>query len=262
MKLALAWLAGLALLSLGAPFWLGETSQAMDFARVLEPPSPAHWMGTDSLGRDVFARLACGAGVSLGVGLVAAGLSALIGTLVGAAAGYYGGRTDKALMALVDAFLCFPVFFLILAVVAILGPSLLNVMIIIGMTGWMGTARLVRAEVMSLKHREFILAARAMGAGDGRVIFGHLLPNAVGPVIVSAVLGLSAAILTEAGLSFLGIGVQPPFASWGTALMDGKATLGAAWWLTLFPGLAIFFTVLAVNAVGEHFSDRMKGERV
>jgi peptide/nickel transport system permease protein len=153
--------------------------------------------------------------------------------------------------------LCFPTFFLILAVVAFLEPSIWNIMIIIGLTGWMGVARLVRAEFLSLREREFVLAARACGARDGRIIFRHLLPNALSPVLVSATLGVAGAILTESALSFLGIGVQPPTPSWGNMLIAGKQTLGTAWWLSVFPGLAILVTVLGYNLLGEGIRDAL-----
>jgi len=233
----------------------------MNFSQLLEAPSLAHWFGTDALGRDLLTRIFYGAGVSLGVAVLAVGLALFIGIWAGAVAGYYGGTCDRLLMTAVDIMLCFPTFFLILAVIAILGPSLMNVMIIIGATSWMGVARLVRAEILSLKEREFILAARALGAGSTRIIFKHLIPNALGPVIVNAVLGISSAVLVESGLSFLGIGVQPPTPSWGNILADGKAVLGVAWWLTFFPGLAIFLVVLSANILGEALQNRLGGKR-
>jgi peptide/nickel transport system permease protein len=151
--------------------------------------------------------------------------------------------------------LCFPSFFLILAVIAFLEPSLTNIMIVIGLTGWMGVARLVRAETLSIRERDYVLAARAAGAGAGRIIFRHIMPNAMGPVLVSATLGVAGAILTESSLSFLGLGVQPPDASWGNILMEGKEVLGIAWWLSVFPGLAILLTVLGYNLLGESLRD-------
>lgn len=261
MKAALAWLAVVALTALAAPFFWADASQAQNLARSLEAPSFSHWMGTDALGRDLFLRMLCGTQVSVGVGLAAVAISAVIGVLVGALAGYFGGWTDRVLMGFTDAMLCFPSFFLILAVIAIIGPGIGPIAVIIGATGWMGTARLVRAEVLSLKDREFVWAARAFGAGDGWILLRHLIPNAVGPAIVHAILGVSTAILTETGLSFLGIGVQPPVASWGNILMDGKPVLGVAWWMTLFPGLAIFLTALSANYIGERAVERLRGER-
>lgn len=189
--------------------------------------------------------------MSLAVALVSVSVALIIGVFVGAVSGTYGGWVDRACMGLVNIFLCFPVFFLILAVMAMLGPSLINVMIIIGATSWMGTCRLVRSEILTLKEREFVMASRAFGAGARWIILKHLLPNSLGPALVNAVLGVSAAILTETALSFLGIGVQPPIPSWGNILADGRSVLGVAWWVTLFPGAMIFLTVLAINAVGE-----------
>ena len=260
--MALCWALGILFMALAAPIFLSGKAQHMDFSHVLQAPSLEHVFGTDSLGRDLFCRVICGSRVSLGVGVVAVSLALFIGTLIGALAGYYGGWRDRALMALVDMMLCFPTFFLILAVIAILGPSVFNIMLIIGVTSWMGTARLIRAQILSLKEREFILAARALGAGDGYIILKHLIPNAAGPVIVNAILGISVAILVESGLSFLGIGVQPPTPSWGNILLDGKATLGVAWWLTLFPGMMIFLTVLSTNVLGEEFQKNIQGARV
>jgi peptide/nickel transport system permease protein len=189
--------------------------------------------------------------VSLKVGFVAVGLATLIGLLIGALAGYYGGWGDAVLMRLVDLMLCFPTFFLILAVIAILEPSIWNIMAVIGLTSWMGVARLVRAEFLSLREREFVTAARALGAGDTRLILRHLLPNALAPVMVSATLGVAGAILTESALSFLGLGVQPPTASWGNILTAGKDNIEIAWWLSVFPGLAILVTVMSYNLLGE-----------
>lgn len=254
------WFALLLISAVIGPFFLKTHAQAMDFSHVLEGPSAVHVLGTDSLGRDLLSRLLYGAGISLSVGVVAVGISVIIGVLLGAIAGYYGRWIDRVIMGLVDIFLCFPVFFLILAVIAIVGPNMMNIMVIIGLTSWMGTARLVRAEVLSLKEREFILAARALGAGDAWVISRHLIPNAMGPVIVNAILGVSSAVLAESALSFLGIGVQPPTPSWGNILMEGKATIGVAWWLLWAPGLMIFLTVIAANILGEELLKTLKGE--
>jgi peptide/nickel transport system permease protein len=235
----------------------------IDIVNILRPPSAAHPLGTDDLGRDVLARMAHGARISLSVGFVAVGLATLIGLVVGLLSGFYGGRIDAVLMRLVDMMLCFPAFFLILSVIAFIGPSIWNIMIIIGLTGWMGVARLVRAETLSLKERDFVAAARAQGAGDARIIFRHVLPNTLAPILVAATLGVAGAILTESALSFLGIGVQPPTPSWGNILTAGKDNIEYAWWLSLFPGLAILFTVLGYNLLGEGIRDaadpRLKG---
>jgi peptide/nickel transport system permease protein len=236
------------LVSLLAPFITPYDPDAIDAYHVLLPPSTGHWFGTDELGRDVFTRVVFGAKISLKVGFVA---------VIGLLAGYYGGWTDSLLMRFVDIMLCFPTFFLILAVIALLEPSIWYIMIIIGLTGWMGVARLVRAEVLSLRERDFVLAARALGASDMRVIFRHILPNALAPVLVSATLGVAGAILTESALSFLGIGVQPPTPSWGNILTSGKDYIEFAWWLSLFPGLAILVTVLSYNILGEGIRDAL-----
>ncbi len=230
---------------------------AIDVGQSLLGPSWQHPLGTDDLGRDVLVRMLYGARISLLVGFVAVGISCLIGVVVGALAGYYGGWVDALVMRFVDIMLCFPTFFLILAVIAFLEPSIWNIMIVIGLTSWMGVARLIRAEFLSLRQRDFVLAAQALGASDGRLIFRHIMPNALSPVLVSATLGVAGAILTESALSFLGIGVQPPTPSWGNMLITGKQTLGSAWWLSVFPGLAILITVLGYNLLGEGIRDAL-----
>lgn len=237
--------------------WLGGDPSHIDVSQQLLPPSWAHPLGTDDLGRDVWARMLYGARISLLVGFVAVGIATAIGIVIGALAGFYGRWVDGLLMRLVDIMLCFPTFFLILAVIAFLDPSIWNIMIVIGLTSWMGVARLVRAEFLSLREREFVQAARALGASDRRLIFRHILPNALSPVLVSATLGVAGAILTESALSFLGIGVQPPTPSWGNMLTVGKQTLGVAWWLSVFPGLAILVTVLGYNLLGEGIRDAL-----
>jgi peptide/nickel transport system permease protein len=235
----------------------------IDIVNILRPPSEAHPLGTDDLGRDVLARVVYGARVSLKVGFVAVGIATVLGLLVGLLSGFYGGWVDAVLMRFVDMMLCFPTFFLILSVIAFLEPSIWNIMAVIGLTGWMGVARLVRAETLSLKERDFVAAARAQGAGDARIIFRHVLPNTLAPILVAATLGVAGAILTESALSFLGIGVQPPTPSWGNILTAGKDNIEYAWWLSLFPGLAILVTVLGYNLLGEGIRDaadpRLKG---
>ncbi len=234
-----------------APFIAPYDPLAIDVSHVLEPPSLAHPCGTDLLGRDVLSRLIYGARISLEVGVLAVGISLAIGVVLGAVAGYFGGWVDGLISRLIDIMLCFPTIFLILAVIAYLEPSIVNIMIVIGLTSWMGVARLVRAEFLSLKEREFVLAEKALGASHGRIIFHHILPNALPPILVSATLGVGMAILVESALSFLGLGVQPPTPSWGNMLTEGKETLEIAWWLSVFPGLAILITVLGFNLLGE-----------
>jgi len=228
---------------------------ALNVDQVLTAPSLSHLFGTDALGRDVLSRMLYGARVSLWVGFLAVGLSISIGVFFGLIAGYFGGVTDEIIMRGVDVMLCFPSFFLILAVLAFLPPSLINIMIVIGLTSWMGVARLVRAETLSLKNRDFVLAARLVGAKTPRILLRHILPNAAAPVLVAATLGVGGAILTESALSFLGLGVQPPTASWGNMLLEGKEVLEIAPWLSVFPGLAILLTVLGYNLIGESLRD-------
>lgn len=238
-------------LALLAPWLAPYDPDAIQVKDILLPPSAHHWMGTDGLGRDVWSRMLFGGRISLLVGLVAVGISTFIGVILGAIAGYYRGWVDTVIMRLVDIMLSIPSFFLILAVIAFLSPSITNVMIVIGLTSWMGVTRLVRAEFLSLTQREFVLASAALGARDWRVIFKHCLPNSLTPVLVSVVLGIASAVLLESGLSFLGLGVQAPQASWGNILTDGKEYIQFAWWLSLYPGLAILITVLGYNLLGE-----------
>lgn len=259
-RLALAGLVVVAVLilaALSAPLIAPHDPNAIDVDAILLPPSIDHIFGTDVLGRDVFSRMLYGSRVSLEVGLVSVGIATLIGVVLGALAGYYGGWLEASVMRFTDMMLCFPTFFLILAVIALLNPSIINIMIVIGLTGWMGVARLVRAEFLSLKEREYVLAARSLGAGDLRIIFRHILPNAMAPVLVAATLGVAGAILTESGLSFLGLGVQAPDPSWGNILAEGKDNLEIAWWLSVFPGLAILVTVLGYNLLGEGIRDAL-----
>ena len=243
------------LLAAIAPFIAPYDPNAIDVKAILLAPSQLHLMGTDGLGRDVFSRMLYGARISLMVGFVAVGIATLIGIVLGAIAGFYRGWVDTVIMRTVDVMLSIPTFFLILAVIAFLSPSIWNIMIVIGLTSWMGVTRLVRAEFLSLRNREFVLAAQALGAKDLRLIFGHLLPNSLTPIIVSSILGIASAVLVESGLSFLGLGVQAPQASWGNILTDGKEYIQFAWWLSLFPGLAILLTVLGYNLLGDGLRD-------
>jgi len=224
---------------------------ATNLAIKLNPPSAAHWLGTDNLGRDVFSRLLNGSYISLSVGFVAMAVSLLLGVVIGAVSGYYGGWIDNILMRIVDALLCFPSFFLILTAVALLGPDIRIIILVIGLLSWTGTARLVRAEFLTLRETEYVRAARALGQRTWPIIFRHILPNAFAPIFVTAVVGIPDAILIEAGLSFINLGVQPPQATWGNIITDGRSYLLDAWWLIVFPGLAIFLAALSFYLVGD-----------
>ncbi len=261
--LALVIVVLLALIGLLAPWLTPYSPDYYDLNQILEGPSFSHWLGTDDLGRDVLSRLIYGSQVSLSVGFVAVGIYVAIGIILGALAGYYGGWIDIVISRAIEVMLCFPTFFLILAVLAFVGPSIYNIMIVIGVTQWTGIARLVRGEFLKFREREFVLAARQAGASDLRLIFKHLLPNALAPVLVSSSFGVASAILTESALSFLGFGVPPQVPSWGAILSQAQSYMDVAWWLTLSPGMAIFITITAYNLVGEGLRDavdpRMKG---
>ena len=244
-------------LAILAPLLAPWDPNVPDTKRILESPSRAHLLGTDQLGRDVLSRMLHGARVSLAVGFVSVGIATIIGTLLGAAAGFHGGTIDGLIMRLVDLMLVFPRFFLLLAVLAFIRPSIWTIMAVIGLTGWMGVARLVRAEFLALKEREFVVWSQSIGATAFRIIWRHILPNALGPVLVAMTLGIPAAILTESGLSFLGLGVQPPYATWGNILNEGKEAIEIAWWLSMYPGLAILLTVLSYNLLGEGIRDAL-----
>jgi len=251
----IAIVAGMSLAAVFAPWLAPYDPTELHLDNILEPPSSAFWLGTDALGRDVFSRLLYGARVSLWVGFVSVGIAVCIGVALGLVAGYFGRWVDEAVMRGVDVMLCFPSFFLILAVIVFLEPSLANIMIVIGLTSWMGVARLVRAETLSLRERDFVAAARIAGIRPRRIMLVHILPNALAPVLVSATLGVAGAILVESSLSFLGLGVQPPEPSWGNMLMEGKDVLEIAPWLSVCPGLAILLTVLGYNLLGESLRD-------
>ena len=225
----------LIMVSLLEPWILPYDFRDQNMRKILLPPGSDHLMGTDSLGRDVLSRMIRGTHISLLVGFVAVGIATIIGTVLGSLAGYYSGWIDRVIMRFVDVMLSFPSFFLVLAVIALLEPSIWNIMVVIGLTNWMSVARLVRAEFLSLRERDYTLAARALGAGDMRIIFLHL----------------------ESALSFLGLGVQPPEPSWGNILTEGKDNIVFAWWLSLFPGMAILITVLGYNLLGEGIRDAM-----
>lgn len=224
---------------------------ATNLAAKLQPPSAVHWLGTDNLGRDVLSRMIAGSTISLTVGFVAMAVSLGIGIFVGAVSGYFGGWIDNILMRVVDALLCFPSFFLILSAIAILGPNIWIIIGVIGLVSWTGTARLVRAEFLTLRESEYVRAARAMGQSGWKIIFRHILPNAAAPIFVTAIVSIPDAILVESGLSFLSFGVPPPQSTWGNIIADGKTYILDAWWLIVFPGLAIFTASLAFYIVGD-----------
>jgi peptide/nickel transport system permease protein len=223
----------------------------------LEPPSAAHPFGLDELGRDILARLLAGARISLLVGLAVVSVSSTVGMVLGAAAGYFGGRVDDVISRAVDVLMAFPGILLAIALVAVLGPSLTNVVIALSIIGWVGYARLVRGQALRAREFEFVQAARALGAGPARIVLVHILPTALPAVVVQATLGMAGAIIAEASLSFLGLGVQPPTPSWGTMLDAGRSHLFDAPHLTIFPGLAIALLVLGFNFLGDGLRDRV-----
>ena len=241
------------LLSLFVPLVISADPNFFDpnFVGDPEPPSWSHPFGTDDLGRDILIRCVYGARVSLMVGVVSVSLSICIGTVIGVVSGYFGGWLDEFIMRVVDVFMAIPTLFLILTIQVMLEPSIVNVMVVIGLTSWMGVSRLVRAEVLSIKERPFVLALQARGYRTGRVLFKHILPHCLNPVIVAAMLGMGAAILVESVLSFLGLGVQPPHASWGNMLENSLAFLRDAPWMAVIPRILITMTVLSLNFLGD-----------
>ncbi len=255
----LVLLAALCLSALLTPYLAPHDPAEQD--RVVEtryqPPSAAHPLGTDRFGRDVLSRVLYGARISLGIGFVAVLIAITLGTVLGAGSGYLGGWADTVTMRSVDLLLSFPRLVLLITVVALFEPSIALVTLVLGLTGWMGTSRVVRGEVLSVREQPYVEAARALGYSDGRILFRHVLPNALGPVIVAATLGVGNTILAEAALSFLGLGVQPPTASWGNMVAAGRDVMLEAWWITLFPGLAIVLTVMSFNLVGDGLRDAM-----
>lgn len=247
----------LILLSFTGPLFLPYAPDEINVEAILLPPSSVHWFGTDALGRDVFTRVAYGGRVSLLVGFVAEGIAIVIGIILGSVSGYFGGKVDNFIMRFADIMLCFPTFFLILSIIAFVEPNIWNIMIVIGFTGWMQIARLVRGEFLTLRERDFVLYEKVLGNSNFYIIFKHILPNALNPVIVSAAFGIAGAILTESALSFLGLGVQPPTPSWGNILTSGKDMMEVGWWLSVFPGLFIFISVLCYNLIGEGLKDAL-----
>ena len=249
----------LVLMAIFAPIIAGQDPYYQDYSAIKEPPSREHILGTDALGRDVWARIVYATRVSLSVGLVAVAIYTTIGTILGAIAGYYGGAVDSAIMRFTDIVMCFPILIIIITVVAMIGPSLLNIMAVIGLVAWPSIARLVRGQFLSLREQEFVTAAHCLGVPPARVIRNHLLPNCVGPITVAATFGIAGAILTEASLSFLGLGVPPPEPSWGQMLTEAQklSVLDSMPWLWIPPGLMIFLTVLSVNFVGDGLRDAL-----
>lgn len=228
-----------------------------NLAHRLQGPSAAHWLGTDEFGRDIFARLVHGTRVSLQVGIVAVGISIVIGGILGAVAGYYGGKLDNTIMRIMDIFLAVPSILLAIAIVSALEPSIINLMLAISISSVPSYARIVRASVLSIRDQEFIEAAKAIGASNTRIIFRHIIPNSLAPVIVQATLGVASAILSTAGLSFIGLGIQPPAPEWGSMLSGGRQYLRYAWWVTTFPGVAIMITILSLNLLGDGLRDAL-----
>jgi peptide/nickel transport system permease protein len=245
------------LAALAGPSLSPYNPAAQELARRLEPPTLSHPLGLDELGRDILARLLSGARISLLVGLAVVSVSSLVGMLLGSVAGYFGGRVDDVISRVVDVLMAFPGILLAIALVAVLGPSLTNVVLALSVIGWVGYARLVRGQALRARELDFVQAARALGASSTRIVIRHVLPTAFPAVVVQATLGMAGAIIAEASLSFLGLGVQPPTPSWGTMLDAGRAHLFDAPHLTIFPGLAIALLVLGFNFLGDGLRDRV-----
>lgn len=247
----------LILSSLLAPVLSPYNPQAMNLIAAMQPPSLAHLAGTDNFGRDMFSRILYGGRVALLVGFTSVAISMVIGCVLGFAAGYAGGRADMLVQRLMDLMLAFPSLLLAFLVIAILGPGLVNAIIAIGVSGIPVYARIARAEVLKLRHREFVDAARALGAGDVRVLFKHVIPNSLSPILVLAGLGVASAILTEAALSYIGLGAQPPSPDWGATLSQAQDYIETQWWLPTFPGLAIVIAALGFNLLGDGLRDHL-----
>jgi peptide/nickel transport system permease protein len=244
-----------------APFISPHDPTLQDVEKRLLPPigeegtNPAHLLGTDHLGRDIVSRLIYGARISIVVSVSAVALSAFLGTLIGLLSGFYGGKVDNIFMRIADVQLAFPFILLAIAIIAVLGPNLQNIIIVMGITGWVIYARVVRAEVLSLREKEYILAVKALGGSNRRIIFQHLFPNVIPPVIVIVTLEMARMIIMEAALSFLGLGIQPPTPTWGGMLADGRVYISTSWWLATFPGLVIMLVVLGINLLGNWLRD-------
>jgi peptide/nickel transport system permease protein len=259
----LVFVAAVVLAALLAPVLTPFDPLAQDISQRLKPPGwtnadgRAHWLGTDHLGRDILGRILYGSRIALVVGLSAVAIAGTLGLVIGVVSGYFGGRVDDLFMRLADVQLAFPFILLALAVIGVLGPSLRNIIIVVGVSGWVVYARIVRGEVLSLREREFVQAARAVGSPPGRVIARHLVPNAFAPWLVIATLDMARVIIVESALSFLGLGIPPPTPTWGGMLADGRVYMSTAWWLATFPGLAILVTVLGINLLGDGLRDTL-----
>jgi peptide/nickel transport system permease protein len=262
VRIGLAIVLAAAIAALAGPLLSPYDPAAQELARRLEAPSRAHPLGLDELGRDILARLMQGARISLLVGVAVVSVSSAVGMLFGSIAGYFGGRVDDAISRVIDVLMAFPGILLAIALVAVLGPSLTNVVLALSVIGWVGYARLVRGQALRAREFEFVQAARASGAGPSRIVLRHILPTAFPSVVVQATLGMAGAIIAEAALSFLGLGVQPPTPSWGTMLDAGRAHLFDAPHLTIFPGLAIALLVLGFNFLGDGLRDRIDPKMV
>jgi ABC-type dipeptide/oligopeptide/nickel transport system permease subunit len=262
-RIGLIVVALLLLLALLAPLLARHDPIRVDLVRQLQPPSAEHWMGTDVQGRDVWSRLVYGARISLAVGLISQSIALAIGLTLGLIAGYFGRWIDDLVMRLADVTLAFPTLLLLIAMVAALQPSLLVVFVTVGVVGWAGMARLVRGQVLVVRQLEYVHAARALGTSDRRIIARHVLPNVIAPVVIASTLGMAGAIMAEAALSFLGLGVQPPTPSWGAMIADGRdlSQLRSSPWTSLFPGLAIGVTVLGFNLLGDALRDALDPRR-
>jgi ABC-type dipeptide/oligopeptide/nickel transport system permease subunit len=258
-RFGLAVVVIMTLAAIAAPLITNQDPLHIDLSQLLQRPSPAHWLGTDFQGRDIWSRLVYGARVSLTVGLISQGIALLLGVTMGLLAGYYGGWVDELIMRLADVTLAFPTLLLLIAMVAAFQPSMGVVFATIGVVGWAGMARLVRGQVLVVRQLEYVQAIRALGARDWRIMFHHVLPNVIAPVVIAATLGVAGAIMAEAALSFLGLGVPPPAPSWGSMIADGRdlAQLRRAPWTSVFPGMAIGAAVLGFNLLGDALRDAL-----
>lgn len=250
-----ALLTAFVVMAIAAPALAPYPPDVANFDHRLAPPGAAHPLGADHLGRDILSRIIWASRTSLAIGLLSTAVAVTLGVLVGAVSGYFGGWPDVLLMRFTDMVLAFPVFFIIVMVLALFGPSVGALIVVIGATAWPGTARVVRAEFLRLRTLDFVAAARSLGASEVRVMARHMLPNVVGVIVISVTLRVGVSILAEASLSYLGLGVQPPAASWGNLVADGREYLRSAWWVSLFPGAFVFFSVMAFNLLGDGLRD-------